>query len=112
LGQELKKKGITAVSLTPGYLRSEVMLEKFGVTEDNWRDGIHEDPNFAHSETPLYVGRAVAALAMDPNVSEKTSRALASWELAREYGFTDEDGSQPDISHVLAPLAEREMKVA
>ncbi|MFI5527835.1 SDR family oxidoreductase [Kitasatospora sp. NPDC051853] len=95
---ELKPHGVAAVALTPGFLRSEALLEHFGVTEENWRDAAAKDPNFAHSETPAYLGRAVAALAADPKVMEKSGRALATWGLYREYGFTDADGSQPDFA--------------
>ncbi|MFJ7591710.1 SDR family oxidoreductase [Streptomyces sp. NPDC097617] len=95
---ELKPHGVAAVALTPGFLRSEAMLEHFGVTEANWRDGAVEDPNFAHSETPAYLGRAVAALAADPDVMARTGRALATWDLHKEYGFTDADGSRPDFA--------------
>ncbi|MBC7559822.1 MAG: SDR family NAD(P)-dependent oxidoreductase [Dermatophilaceae bacterium] len=93
---ELKAHGIAAVAITPGFLRSEVMLEGFGVTEANWRDGVAKDPNFARSETPTYLGRAVAALAADPGIMAKSGRALATWGLYKEYGFTDADGTQPD----------------
>lgn len=92
---ELRRRAITAVAVTPGFLRSEAMLEHFGVTEASWRDGVAKDPNFIASETPFFVGRAVAALAADPNVASKSGRVFSSWELAREYGFTDIDGSQP-----------------
>ncbi|WP_030758956.1 MULTISPECIES: SDR family oxidoreductase [unclassified Streptomyces] len=95
---ELRPHGVAAVSLTPGFLRSEALLEHFGVTEANWRDGAAEDPNFAHSETPAYLGRAVVALAADPDVIAKTGRALATWDLYKEYGFTDVDGSRPDFA--------------
>jgi NAD(P)-dependent dehydrogenase (short-subunit alcohol dehydrogenase family) len=87
---------ITALAVTPGFLRSEAMLENFGVTEANWRDGAAKEPHFIASETPFYVGRAVAALAADPKVASKAGRVFSSWELAKEYGFKDEDGSQPD----------------
>lgn len=93
---ELKPHGVAALAITPGFLRSEAMLEGFGVSEDNWRDGAAKDPHFAHSETPMYLGRAVAALAADPAIMEKTGRALATWGLYKEYGFTDADGTQPD----------------
>ncbi len=93
---ELKPHGVAAVAVTPGFLRSEAVLDHFGVTEDNWRDAIAEDPHFAHSETPAYLGRAVAALAADPDIMDKTGRALATWGLYRQYGFTDIDGSRPD----------------
>jgi NAD(P)-dependent dehydrogenase (short-subunit alcohol dehydrogenase family) len=93
---ELRRHGVAAVALTPGFLRSEAMLEHFGVTEATWRDAIARDRHFAHSETPTFVGRAAAALAADPDVMAKTGRALASWELAHEYGFVDADGARPD----------------
>jgi NAD(P)-dependent dehydrogenase (short-subunit alcohol dehydrogenase family) len=93
---ELKPHGVAAVAITPGFLRSEALLEHFEVTEDNWRDGAARDPNFAHSETPAYLGRAVVALAADPEIMAKTGRALATWGLYKEYGFTDADGTQPD----------------
>jgi len=93
---ELAPHGITVMAVTPGFLRSESMLQHFGVTEANWRDGVKKDSNFAVSETPLYVGRAVAALAADPNVIKKTGQLFSSWDLAREYKFTDVDGRRPD----------------
>ncbi|MEU8516662.1 SDR family oxidoreductase [Kitasatospora sp. NPDC048722] len=93
---ELEPHGVAAVALTPGFLRSEAVLEHFGVTEETWRDGVAADPHFARSETPAYLGRAVAALAADPDVMAKSGRALATWGLYREYGFTDADGTQPD----------------
>ncbi|HEV8220631.1 MAG TPA: SDR family oxidoreductase [Streptosporangiaceae bacterium] len=95
---ELRPFGVAAVAITPGFLRSEAMLEHFGVTEENWRDGAAKDPNFAFSETPHYLGRAVAALAADPDVLAKSGRALATWGLYQEYGFTDTDGSRPDFA--------------
>ena len=96
LGHELKPHGATAVSLTPGWLRSEEMLEAFGVTESNWRDATKLQPHFAISESPVFVGRAVVALAQDPNVARWNGLSLSSGELAKIYGFTDLDGSQPD----------------
>ncbi|PGH48147.1 hypothetical protein CRI70_24675, partial [Streptomyces sp. Ru87] len=96
IGEEIKEFGGTAVSVTPGFLRSEQMLEHFGVTEENWRDGVKTEPVFAISETPVFVGRAVAALATDPDVARWNGRSLSSGELARVYGFTDTDGSRPD----------------
>lgn len=96
LGHELGPRGATAVALTPGWLRSEMMLEAFGVTEENWRDALERVPHFAISETPSYVGRAVAALAGDPDVARWNGRSLSSGQLARAYGFTDLDGSRPD----------------
>ena len=95
LSRELYRYNIAAVAITPGYLRSEAMLESKGLTEENWQDGIVEDNVWADSETPYYVGRAVAALAADPKVIERTGRALSSGWLARDYGFTDVDGRQP-----------------
>lgn len=95
LSAELRKHGIAAVCITPGYLRSEAMLESKGLIEENWRDGIAQDPVWADSETPYYVGRAIAALAADPKVMDRTGRALSSGWLARDYGFTDIDGRQP-----------------
>jgi NAD(P)-dependent dehydrogenase (short-subunit alcohol dehydrogenase family) len=94
--RELRKRDIAAVAVTPGFLRSESMLEHFGVTAETWRDGAKKDPNFVASESPLYVGRGIAALAADPNVKAKSGKVFASWTLANEYGFTDADGSRPD----------------
>jgi NAD(P)-dependent dehydrogenase (short-subunit alcohol dehydrogenase family) len=94
--QEIGPLGATAVTLTPGWLRSEMMLEVFGVREDNWRDALKSQPHFAISETPAFVGRAVAALAADPDVARWNGRSLSSGQLAGEYGFTDIDGSRPD----------------
>lgn len=86
---------ITVVALTPGFLRSEEMLEHFGVTEQNWLEGAKKDPYFAGSETPHFIGRAVATLASDPQVHRKNGQALSTWHLSREYGFTDIDGRSP-----------------
>jgi len=96
MARELRKTEVAAIALTPGYLRSEAMLDHYGVTEENWRDGAEKDPNFLASETPFYVGRAVVALATDPEVRKKTGRVFSSWGLAREYGFKDVDGRQPN----------------
>jgi NAD(P)-dependent dehydrogenase (short-subunit alcohol dehydrogenase family) len=96
LAHELKPYAATAVALTPGWLRSEAMLEAYGVTESNWRDATRKSPHFAISESPAFVGRAVAALARDPDVSRWNGRSLSSGQLAKVYGFTDLDGSQPD----------------
>jgi NAD(P)-dependent dehydrogenase (short-subunit alcohol dehydrogenase family) len=96
---ELKPHGIAAVALTPGFLRSEAVLDHFGVTAGAWRDAIAKDPHFAASETPRYIGRAVAHLAADPDKMACTGTASASWELARRYGFTDIDGTTPDWGH-------------
>ncbi|MEM6429561.1 MAG: SDR family oxidoreductase [Deinococcota bacterium] len=97
LAQELKPYGCTALSLTPGWLRSEMMLEGFGVREENWRDAIQDNPSFARSETPHYIGRAVAHLVADSEVNRFNGLSLSSGQLAKEYGFTDLDGSQPDF---------------
>src|SRR3989449_10188216 len=96
LAHELRRYSATAVSVTPGWLRSEAMLEAYGVTEDNWRDATMRSPHFAISESPAFVGRAVTALAQDPNVSRWNGKSLSSGQLAQIYGFTDLDGSQPD----------------
>ena len=94
--KDLEPHGATALALTPGWLRSEMMLEAFGVTEANWRDATERIPHFGISETPRYVGRAVAALAADPDRARHNGASLSSGALAREYGFTDLDGSRPD----------------
>jgi NAD(P)-dependent dehydrogenase (short-subunit alcohol dehydrogenase family) len=96
LAHELPPYAATAVSLTPGWLRSEAMLEAYGVTESNWREATKRNPHFAISESPAFVGRAVAALAQDPEVSRWNGQSLSSGQLAKVYGFTDLDGSQPD----------------
>ena len=96
-GNELAPHGCTAVALTPGWLRSEMMLDIYGVTEDTWRDAADKNAHFAAiSESPRFVGRAVAALAADPDVQRRNGGSFSSGGLAREYGFTDVDGSQPD----------------
>lgn len=97
LATELRKHKITALAVTPGFIRSEAMLDYFGVTEANWREGAKKFPSFIASETPAYVGRAVAALAADPKVSKKTGRVYATWNLGPEYGLTDVDGQRPNI---------------
>ncbi|BCG78234.1 SDR family oxidoreductase [Mesorhizobium sp. 113-3-3] len=94
--KDLAKHGATSVSLTPGWLRSEMMLEAFGVREENWRDATATVPHFIISETPRFVGRAVAALAADPDRSRWNGQSLSSGGLAQVYGFTDLDGSRPD----------------
>lgn len=111
LAAELRDTGVTALALTPGFLRSEAMLARFGVTEANWREGARTDPHFSESETPCFVGRAVAALAADPRVGTRAGQVFASWTLAREYGFTDIDGRSPDwgayFEAVVAEIARR-----
>src|SRR5579864_3659030 len=107
MSRELRKRGIVSIALTPGFLRSERVLEHFGVTEANWKEvgkrkgqnsaGQNDAPaDFMVSESPRYIGRAVVALAADPKAKEKTGRVFSSWGLAREYGFTDIDGTRPD----------------
>jgi NAD(P)-dependent dehydrogenase (short-subunit alcohol dehydrogenase family) len=95
MARELRRKNVAAIALTPGFLRSEVMLERFGVTEANWRDAVKKDPDYAVSETPLFAGRAVAALAADPDIMKKSGRVFSTWGLSDEYAFTDADGSRP-----------------
>ena len=109
---ELAGHGVTAVAVTPGFLRSEAVLDHFGVTAERWRDGAARDPHFAASETPRFVGRAVAALAADPDVARWNGHALTSWGLAHEYGFDDVDGRRPDwgahfAAHVAGAEGER-----
>jgi len=94
--RELRRHGVRAVALTPGFLRSEAMLDHFGVTAESWRDAIEKDEHFAASETPFFVGRAVAALAADEEIAAKGGRAFSSWDLAEEYGFDDVDGRRPN----------------
>lgn len=95
MAEELRPHGVTAVAVTPGFLRSEEMLEHFGVTEANWQDGAKVDPHFIASETPYFVGRAIAALAADPNASAKSGGVYSSWGLSDDYGFADIDGRRP-----------------
>jgi NAD(P)-dependent dehydrogenase (short-subunit alcohol dehydrogenase family) len=109
LSQELKERDITAVAVTPGFLRSEWMLDHFGVTEANWRDAAQKEKPFIASETPLFVGRCIAALAADPGVRAKNGRVFASWDLAEEYQVTDADGSRP---HFVRWLQENQPEVA
>jgi NAD(P)-dependent dehydrogenase (short-subunit alcohol dehydrogenase family) len=102
LDEELAPHGVTSLALTPGYLRSEAMLEGFGVTEETWRDAIAEDKWFAVSESPRYIGRAVVALAADPDVRRWAGKSVSSGEVAVHYGFTDVDGSRPQCSAYFA----------
>jgi NAD(P)-dependent dehydrogenase (short-subunit alcohol dehydrogenase family) len=95
LALQFRAHKIAVVALTPGFLRSEEMLDNFGVTEENWREGIRRDRFFAYSETPFYIGKAVVALACDRKIMRRSGQALLSGKLAREYGFTDMDGTQP-----------------
>lgn len=94
--QELKPHGCTAVAVSPGWLRSEQMLDNYGVTEANWRDACKKQPHFIITETPRFVGRAVASLAADPAVARWNAQSVSSGQLAKIYGFRDLDGSQPD----------------
>ena len=104
-GEELAPHGCTAVALTPGWMRSEMMLEHYGVTEANWREATAGNPHFAAiSESPRFVGRAVAALAADPHVHRHNGGSFSSGGLAKEYGFTDVDGSQPDCWRYLVEV--------
>jgi NAD(P)-dependent dehydrogenase (short-subunit alcohol dehydrogenase family) len=109
LSQELKGRGITALAVTPGFLRSEWMLDNFGVTEGNWRDAAKKVKSFIASETPLFVGRGIAALAADPDVSAKNGRVIASWDLGDQYKVTDADGTRP---HFVRWLKENEPDIA
>lgn len=104
LAAELANENCTAVAVTPGWLRSESMLEGFGVTEQNWRDALKDVPHFCVSESPAYVGRAIAALAADPGVARYAGRVLSSAELARTYGVTDTDGTRPDCWRYLVEI--------
>ena len=105
-GHELEPFGATAVAVTPGWLRSEMMLEAFGVSEENWREFVSAPPDFALSESPRYVGRAVVALATDPDRARWNQQSVDSGRLAREYGFTDTDGSQPDMWRFIEEVRE------
>jgi NAD(P)-dependent dehydrogenase (short-subunit alcohol dehydrogenase family) len=104
--KDLEPHDATAVALTPGYLRSEMMLDAFGVTEDNWRDATERVPRFAISESPRFVGRAVAALAADPERARFSGQALSSGGLAKEYEFDDLDGSRPDCWRYMAEVVD------
>jgi NAD(P)-dependent dehydrogenase (short-subunit alcohol dehydrogenase family) len=95
---DMAATGVTAVAVSPGFLRSEAVLDGLGVTEANWREATNKSAEFAYSETPRYLGRAIAALAADPNVRNKSGKALWVGDLANEYGFNDVDGSRPDFS--------------
>ena len=106
--QDLRPYGGTAVALTPGWMRSEQMLENHRVSESNWREATERSPHFCISETPRYVGRAVAALAGDPEVARWTGQSLSSGQLAQVYGFTDLDGTRPDCWRYMVEVVERE----
>jgi NAD(P)-dependent dehydrogenase (short-subunit alcohol dehydrogenase family) len=104
--KDLAPHGATAVSITPGWLRSEMMLDAFEVTEENWRDAALKSPHFVITETPRFVGRAVAALAADPDRARWNGQSLSSGGLAQVYGFTDLDGSRPDAFRYLVEVEE------
>jgi NAD(P)-dependent dehydrogenase (short-subunit alcohol dehydrogenase family) len=108
LAQELGPHDCTAVALTPGWLRSEAMLENHRVSEANWRDATQRSPHFCISESPRYVGRAVAALAADADVARWNGQSLSSGQLAQVYGFTDLDGTRPDCWRYMVEVVERE----
>ena len=105
-GEELAPHGATAVALTPGWMRSEAMLEHYGVTEEDWRRGTERSPHFCIAESPLFVGRAVAALASDPGVARWNGQSLSSGGLAEVYGFTDTDGTRPDCWRYIVEVRE------
>lgn len=105
-GADLRPHGVTVVGLTPGFLRSEAMLDHFGVTAQTWQDGIARDLHFAASETPRFVGRAVVALAADPEIAARSGQTLTSWDLAEEFGFTDVDGARPHWGRYFAQHVE------
>lgn len=109
LSQELRERKVTAMAVTPGFLRSEWMLDHFGVTEANWRDAASKVPEFIASETPLFVGRGLAALAADPERGRLNGRVVASWDLGERYGLDDADGSRP---HFVRWLTENMPEVA
>ncbi|MEV0408209.1 SDR family oxidoreductase [Actinoallomurus sp. NPDC050550] len=104
--EELRAFGGTAVAVTPGWMRSEAMLEIYGVTEENWRDATAKEPHFCVSESPTYVGRGVAALATDPDVGRWSGQTLSSGGLAKVYGFTDADGTRPDAWRYITEVRE------
>jgi NAD(P)-dependent dehydrogenase (short-subunit alcohol dehydrogenase family) len=108
LSHELGPRGATAVALTPGWMRSEGMLDNYSVTEENWRDGTRRTPHFCISETPRFVGRAVTALAADPDRARWNGQSLSSGGLARVYGFTDLDGTRPDCWRYMTEVVEVE----
>ena len=104
--KDLEPHGATAVSITPGWMRSEMMLEHFQVTEETWRDAAEAQPHFVISESPRFVGRAIAALAADPDKTRWNGQSLSSGGLAQEYGFTDLDGSRPDCWRYMREVME------
>lgn len=95
MAEDLKGDNITSIAVTPGYLRSEAMLEAYGVTEKNWKEGAKVDPHFIASESPYYIGEAIKCLALDPHIADKTGGIFSTWELSEIYDFKDIDGTQP-----------------
>ncbi|MNZ86159.1 short chain dehydrogenase [compost metagenome] len=99
MAADLKPYGVTAIAATPGFLRSEEMLEYYGVTEDRWMDAVHSGKphaeHFSQSETPYYIGRGLAALAASPRLLERTGSVFSSWQLSDEFGIIDKDGRRP-----------------
>lgn len=95
MAQDLQAYNIVSIAVSPGFLRSEAMLEHFGVTEENWKEGANVDPHFIASETPYYIGAAIQCLASDPKIADKTGGVYSTWELSEVYGFRDIDGTQP-----------------
>jgi NAD(P)-dependent dehydrogenase (short-subunit alcohol dehydrogenase family) len=112
LAQDLRAHDATAVALTPGWMRSEAMLEHYSVSEENWRDATERTPHFCISESPRFVGRAVAALAADPDRARWSGQSLSSGQLALLYGFTDLDGTRPDCWRYMVEVVEKEGAVA
>lgn len=106
MAQDLRPHNVVALAVTPGFLRSEEMLDYFGVTKTNWQDAVRQEPHFIASETPFFVGRAVAALAADPNIAQRAGGVYASWTLSDEYGFKDIDGSSPHWGRYFAEHVE------
>jgi hypothetical protein len=107
MAQELAAKGVTALAIAPGFMRTEAILQGFGVTEGNWREAAEHNAEakqwgFISSETPCFAGRAVAALAADPHVARKSGGIYDSWSLSEEYGFTDLDGTRPNMGRYLS----------
>ncbi|MBM3091222.1 SDR family NAD(P)-dependent oxidoreductase [Ensifer sp. T173] len=105
--KDLEPHGATAISITPGWMRSEMMLEHFQVTEETWREATKIQPHFVISESPRFVGRAIAALAADPQKARWNGQSLSSGSLAQEYGFTDLDGSRPDCWRYMREVMEQ-----
>ena len=108
MAADLSDSNVSALALSPGFLRSEAMLEYFGVTEENWQEGARKDPHFIASETPWYIGRAVASLAADPEIMRKSGKAFSTWGLVEEYGYQDKDETQPHWGDYYAEVLSKE----